>query len=212
MIGIYKITNLINNKSYIGQSINIEGRFVSHKKNKRSSLELQKDIISYGIENFSFDIIEECKLEELNEKETFWINYYDSYNFGYNKTKGGKGSVGFKHSEKSKELIKKNHAKHITRTKEGELSFRLKMSKIMSKEGNPMYKKDPWNKGKKMSKEYKEKLSKVISERLKGEGNPCFGKKAINNGNISKYVNKDDIDYYLNNGWKLGYVKRNKAN
>ena len=75
MIGIYKITNLVNGKSYIGQSINIRKRIINHKSTAFNPQErgynypLYKDIRKYGINNFSFDVIEECKKEQLNEKE-----------------------------------------------------------------------------------------------------------------------------------------------
>lgn len=47
------------------------------------------DFKKYGFENFSFEILEECKTEELDEEEIYWIKYYDSYNKGYNLTGGG---------------------------------------------------------------------------------------------------------------------------
>lgn len=46
----------------------------------------------YGIENFSFEIIEECKKEELNDKEKYWINYFNTFFNGYNLTTGGQGN------------------------------------------------------------------------------------------------------------------------
>ena len=97
MIGIYKITNLINNKSYIGQSIDIQARFSSHKRtlqwnDPRVNYPLYRDFKKYGLENFSFEIIEQCSKDELNEKEKYWINHYNTYNNGYNLTLGGEGS------------------------------------------------------------------------------------------------------------------------
>lgn len=88
MIGIYKITNKINNLSYIGQSINIERRWQEHQREKDNTL-IHKAIREYGIQNFSFEIIEECSLDELNNKEIYWIKYYDTFNNGYNMTLGG---------------------------------------------------------------------------------------------------------------------------
>lgn len=95
MIGIYKITNLINGHSYIGQSINIVRRWKDHRqvaaRGARNDYPLYRAISKYGIENFEFSIIEECSVDELDEKEKYWISYYDSYNNGYNQTKGGEG-------------------------------------------------------------------------------------------------------------------------
>lgn len=90
MIGIYKITNNINGKIYIGQSNNIQRRFSEHKtKGRTSRIPVDQDIKKYGEENFSFEIIEECSIEELNEKETKWITYFNSIEKGYNCSLGG---------------------------------------------------------------------------------------------------------------------------
>lgn len=84
--GIYKITNKLNGKSYIGATINIEGRFSEHKRGKST---FGKIILQIGVENFTFEIIEECSIEELETKEEYYVALYDSYNNGYNKTPGG---------------------------------------------------------------------------------------------------------------------------
>ena len=86
-IGIYKITDLTNNKIYIGQSIHVQQRFSQHKR-KHNNL-IDKAIKEKGVQNFSFEIIQECNIEELNKKEIYWIEYFDSMNSGYNKTSGG---------------------------------------------------------------------------------------------------------------------------
>ena len=95
MIGIYKIKNIINNKIYIGQSIRIEKRWIDHKKTLRSNshrnVYLQNAWNKYGEDNFIHEIIEECDVSELNDKEIYWINYYNSTNplYGYNLDGGG---------------------------------------------------------------------------------------------------------------------------
>lgn len=97
--GIYKITNLINGKCYIGQSVDILRRWRNHKEtSKNSSKEayeypLYRAFRKYGIENFSFEILEECKKEELDIKETFYINKYNSLDEGYNQVLVGQGGT-----------------------------------------------------------------------------------------------------------------------
>lgn len=92
-IGIYKITNLDNQMSYIGQSVNIKERWRSHIKRgigaeTPTNNKLYNIMNKLGVENFSFEIIEECPREKLNEKEKYWISFFKSQEFGYNETKG----------------------------------------------------------------------------------------------------------------------------
>lgn len=90
--GIYKITNLVNGKVYIGQSQNIERRFRNHKSIAFNNLAtgyeypLYKAMRKYGIENFTFEIIEECLVQDLDDKEKQYILAYDALNQGYNQT------------------------------------------------------------------------------------------------------------------------------
>ena len=108
MIGIYKIQNLINQKCYIGQSIDIERRWRDEKRTafditaKNYNYPISQAFRKYGLENFSFEVIEECFQSELNQKERYWINYYNSFFNGYNQTLGGDSS---KTLEISKENI-----------------------------------------------------------------------------------------------------------
>ena len=93
--GIYKITNKINNKCYIGCSKNIEHRWVAHKSesilehNPQYNYSIHKAFRKYGLDNFQFEIIELVNENNLYEREKYWINYYNSYNSGYNETLGG---------------------------------------------------------------------------------------------------------------------------
>lgn len=84
--GIYKITNLKNNKIYIGQSQHIYQRFKSHFFGKTS---LDNDIKELGTDYFKYEIVEVCDPALLNEREKYYINFYDSYYTGYNDTDGG---------------------------------------------------------------------------------------------------------------------------
>lgn len=100
MKGIYKITNKINNKCYIGKSSDIEKRFHYHQTHYNDSKEFNKTLYKafrkYGIENFNFEIIEEIKEDYSilsDNKEKYWIQYYNSFNDGYNETLGGDGGI-----------------------------------------------------------------------------------------------------------------------
>lgn len=94
---IYKITNDINDKVYIGKTQNtIEQRWKEHcndRKTRRCEKRpLYNAMNKYGIEHFYIEQIEECPIQELSIKEIYWIGYYDSYINGYNATLGGDGS------------------------------------------------------------------------------------------------------------------------
>lgn len=96
MAFIYKITNKINGKIYIGKTLKtIEGRWKDHLKDyKRPRFErrpLYSAMKKYGVENFSIEEVEECSSEILSEREIYWIDFYDSFRSGYNATKGGDG-------------------------------------------------------------------------------------------------------------------------
>lgn len=90
MIGIYKITKKENGKAYIGQSNNIERRFSQHcYKGKKARIPLDIAIQKYGKEAFDFEVLEECPLEKLNQREAYWIKYYNTVETGYNCSEGG---------------------------------------------------------------------------------------------------------------------------
>lgn len=101
--GIYKITNKINGKVYIGQSINIEQRWREHKSRylsideKEYNKPLYNAIRKYGLQNFEFFIIEECSQEQLNEKEIYWIDSYEALdkNKGYNISRGSQPPIKY---------------------------------------------------------------------------------------------------------------------
>lgn len=96
MIGIYKITNKLNGKIYVGQSNNIERRFQEHCSPSRylsSNIPVDFAIHKYGKENFTLDVLEECSLPLLNERETYWIKQLDAIKKGYNCNEGGQLAV-----------------------------------------------------------------------------------------------------------------------
>ena len=87
---IYKIVNIINDKIYIGQTINFADRKKYHYhsliKKRHSSYHLQNSFNKYGIDSFYIEIIEFCTIEIINKREEYWIKRYQTYNrkYGYN--------------------------------------------------------------------------------------------------------------------------------
>lgn len=87
--GIYKITNQINDMCYIGQSVNVSDRFKQHAKcglgiDAPVGNKLYKAMQEFGLHNFSFELLEACPREQLNEKERYYISLYQSNQYGYN--------------------------------------------------------------------------------------------------------------------------------
>lgn len=94
---IYKITNKINNKVYIGQSNNVHRRFLDHVRGKKNEPSIIHNAIEkYGVKNFEIEVIEK-DIENYNEREKYWIDYYNSTNrkFGYNISEGGENPPTF---------------------------------------------------------------------------------------------------------------------
>lgn len=91
--GIYKITNIITKECYIGQALNVATRWAEHCKcglgiDTPANNKLYKAMQEYGVYNFSWELLEACPVAQLNEKEKYYIDLYDSYNYGYNSSKG----------------------------------------------------------------------------------------------------------------------------
>ena len=150
---IYKIENLINNKIYIGQTVKtIEHRYKGHLKNADNNKEhpLYDSMNKHGINSFKLSEIEQCtSIEELNLKETYWINYFKSQNRqkGYNLNTGGKN--GFHCKETRLKIGKANKGKK--RTEETKLKLSLA------------------HKGAKLSEEHKRKIGKTLIGRKHSE-------------------------------------------
>jgi group I intron endonuclease len=107
MIGIYKITNP-NGNSYIGQSRDIEHRFYYYRLSSdwiKEQRKLYNSLKKYGYENHVFEVIEECSEGIINEREIYWIYFYNSVEQGLNLKYGG---IGGRHSEETKQNISKS--------------------------------------------------------------------------------------------------------
>lgn len=92
--GIYKIEHIKSKKVYIGQSTNVKNRLRDHIKSAVgistiANQAVHEAMAAEGIENFTFHLIDECDREKLNEREKYWIDFYKSNEWGYNRTRGG---------------------------------------------------------------------------------------------------------------------------
>ncbi len=125
--GIYEIKNLINGKRYIGQTSDLDYRWLHHrsdlKHQKHHSKHLQYAWNKYGEKNFIFVLIEKCPCFILDDREKYWIKKLDTYNNGYNQDLGGQGIRGYKHTEE--ELNKMHRIQNPKIVLQFDLSFRL---------------------------------------------------------------------------------------
>lgn len=128
--GIYTITNVINNKIYIGSSsYNVDRRLIVHKRllrqGKHENSYLQASYDKYGVENFKFEVLELCEKNKCIEREQYWMDFYKSYkrDIGFNINEKANSRLNSKHSEETKQkmreakLGKKLTEEHILNSK-----------------------------------------------------------------------------------------------
>lgn len=163
---IYKITNKINSKVYIGLTKNGFKQRYSGSIKATHNKHLQHSIEKYGIENF--EIIEEFDFadneQELKEKEKYYIQFFKSNDpkYGYNKTSGGEHPVPNEQAKKKMSDAKKGKTY-------GEKTKQL-WSEQRTGQGNPNF-------GKRWDDEHKQKIAASVSKSTRGELNPMYGKK-----------------------------------
>ena len=201
MIGIYKITNTINGKCYIGQSVNIERRLEFHKKllsyGNHPNNHMQNSVNKYNIDNFTFEIIEECDKSKLSDRERYWISHYNSMNEGYNMTSGGENIPGWQQTDevrlKISEALKINNPmkrKEVSKKANSDrIWLETSREKISKANSNP-------------SPERRARISTLISKRNKD-------RIWINNGIDNKFIEKSDIEKYPN--WTIGRLNSNEG-
>ena len=188
MIGIYKITSPTG-KVYIGQSINIEKRFKNYKvlQNCKGQFKLYNSFLKYGINNHNFEIIEECNIDLLNERERYWQDYY-----------------------KCIDINGLNLKLTNTLDKSGKLSEELKLKLSNSAKGKKMSEKAKIkmrnnNLGKKLSEEHKRK----IGEKSKGFKHTQETKDKIRKGKLGK--NNPNSKLLLNTETGIFYYTAKEA-
>ncbi len=160
MIGIYKITNKVNSKVYVGQSLNINERWKNHVRylnnDTHHNIYLQSSWKKYGARYFEFTIIEICDEFELNEKEKYWIEKLESFKNGYNLTNGGDGTRGYIFTEEDRKklsLAQLGNKKFLGKKHSEETKMKIGIG----------------NKGKVLSKETKQRISKSLIGKKQSE-------------------------------------------
>lgn len=120
MIGsIYKITNILNGKMYIGKTLHsIQKRFQEHIKDSQKvrydKRPLYDAMNKYGIENFELTLVENAEAELLDEREKYWIEYYDTYKNGYNATLGGEGKTLYDYDQLIEDYLSGSLIKEVS--------------------------------------------------------------------------------------------------
>lgn len=154
--GVYQILNLVNNKKYIGSSQNLSRRLADHKRLLKRSIHCNKHLQSsfnkYGADNFSFEVVEYCSIEQLICKEQFWA---DSFNLNelYNKREIVQSNRGFKFSEESKNKLKGRVQSEEQREKKSQAMKingnpgGIKKGEVRGKETQFKKGRTTWNKG-----------------------------------------------------------------
>ena len=182
LCGVYKIINIVNGKVYIGQSINIKARWKDHinslnRGDSRCTL-LQRAWNKYGQNNFTFEIVELCAEDMLDETETKYISLYDSCNVnkGYNIELGGNVNKCLSDETKQKIRDARIGVKASNETRE-------KMSESRRGDKNPMY-------GQAHSDEAREKMSKAKKGKP-GHPRSNYQKECARLANLGKEVSEE---------------------
>ena len=172
---VYMFTNLINNKKYIGITTKtLEERCQHHLWNRNDGGYFHHALKKYGMENFKLETIDKANsIVELKEKEIFWIKFYNSCKQGYNLTRGGDGCWGYKHTEETKEFLRK-----INSGKNNHMYGKVMSEETIGKISKSLQGENNHNYGKPMNEQTKYKLSKTQQEskRYVGKNNPNYGK------------------------------------
>lgn len=206
MIGIYEIKNLVNGKVYIGQSIDIEERFRSHKL-RESNTHLKNAFKKYGLENFSFSILKECKKEDLSFYEHWYIIANCSFDgrYGYNKTLGGEEytihnqETLLKISKRTKEgLAKSEKVKEYHKRQIGQ-----KRSEETKKKQSEAAKAS-WKRGRDISNYHGGFTKENYEERCKKCSLASKGRIIMNNGIKQVQSKPEDVNIYLSQGYVKG--------
>jgi len=179
--GIYVFRNKLNGKVYVGKSNDLYRRHREHiyylNNNKDTCTILNRAWQKYGADNFEYEVVCHCDESELNEKEKYYVELYDSLNNGYNCTAGGDGITGYRHTEETK---KKIAAAGIGR-KQSEKVVEMIRNRYLGKKFTEEHKqalRDAWTPERKQ----------MMTDTRSGENHPNYGKRGWDAATITPVI------------------------
>ena len=189
---IYKIVNTVDGKIYIGKTTTslykrMKGHLAVAKRPRTYTSYLYNAINYYGQEAFRIELVEECSLDQIDERERYWIQKLHSqdHTIGYNIQEGGKGGA-----VRSEEYVPSvNQLKSLEAGRKRPASPLLK--KILSER----------RRGCQVSQDTREKLRQG-----------SLGRVRIHKGTINKRPKQEEIERFLKDGWELGYCSKKRDN
>ena len=194
---IYKITNNINGKIYIGahSTKNVADNYMG------SGTILKKAFLKYGLENFNKDTLSSFNTaEEMYKKEAEIVNNeFIKRDDTYNLKEGGFGGWNYINENKLNDT-------------EANRTARLKNLEKANEANKKLVANGLHRKGFTISEETKAKMSQTRKGRGKGKDNPMFNKKIVNKDGVNKTIDINDVEIYLNNNWVLGQLQKKSKN
>lgn len=188
--GIYMILNIVNGKFYIGSSVNVNKRLLHHKnslnKNKHHSILLQRAFNKYGKENFIFQLVEECKIEECLKREQIWLDFHQVYNpeLGYNISNNtANPALGIKRTDEFKSKLT-----NFNKTKWDNMTTEERKNHPINKNVR---------KGFKISKSHLEKIKSLVHLTINSEKGKATRKlmaAQVNYNNFRKPIYQYDLE------------------
>jgi group I intron endonuclease len=171
-IGVYKITNTVNGRLYIGSSSDIKHRLSGHKgdlsRGKHHSFLLQRSWDKYGSDSFKFELVELCAREELISKEQYWIDATNCTNaeYGFNRSPTAGTTAGCIKTEETK--------KRISESKKGTVPWNKGTKGAQKWAADDSRRKNPPNKGKTHSNEVRTKMGATKKARGQKPTKECL--------------------------------------
>lgn len=191
MACIYSITNQLDGKRYVGQTVQRpERRFTLHRNQARRGHGhyLHRAMRAHGEEHFVLEVLEQCDVSVLDEREKFWIARLDTFKNGYNLNEGGKGNRGRHHTEEERALMRERHWSRTSKRETCIEKIREANTELLKSE-ETRRRISIGNRGKTRSSEQRERYSR---SKL-GAKNPMFGKPGPTQKTVAQFTFEGEL-------------------